>query len=205
MKKLLLACALIMISAASSFAQEHSGLSVEQAHAYATAKSQKNGAVFLTIENTGGLADALIDVQSNVAERIELHTHITEGDTMKMRKVERVEIPANTQHMLNPMGDHIMLMGLNEPLQKGAVFPLVLSFEKAGRKEISVEVVAPGQTLARDTPSAHHGHDHDHGMMDAPEAMDTQEKTGSEKMHMHETHMHETEMHGGHDEKHTDH
>lgn len=208
MKKFVLACALVLISAAPSFAEDNASLSIDQAYAYATAQSQKNGAVFLSIHNKDGVDDALISAEGNVAERIELHTHITEGDTMKMRKVERFDIAENAEHTLHPMGDHIMLMGLNAPLQKGAVFPLVLNFENAGRKEISVEVVAPGQKHGGDTPSAHDAHEHGagHDAMEHHGETHMKEKTDGAETKLHDTRLHETEMHDGHHEKeNTDH
>ena len=45
---------------------------------------------------------------------------------------------------LKPGGAHIMLMGLNQPLQAGQSFPLTLTFEKAGQREVSVAVEKPG-------------------------------------------------------------
>ena len=39
---------------------------------------------------------------------------------------------------------HIMLQGLKEPLQAGKFFPLTLTFEKAGQREIEVAVEKAG-------------------------------------------------------------
>jgi hypothetical protein len=51
-------------------------------------------AVYLTIVNTGDHADTLIAVQSEAAERVELHETRMEGDVMQMRPIARLEVPA---------------------------------------------------------------------------------------------------------------
>ena len=52
-------------------------------------------------------------------------------------------MPANEPVTLKPGGMHIMLQGLNEPLQAGKSFPLTLTFEKAGTREVTVAVEKP--------------------------------------------------------------
>ena len=38
--------------------------------------------------NTGDVPDRLVSASSGIAERVELHTHIMDGDVMRMREVE---------------------------------------------------------------------------------------------------------------------
>ena len=75
-----------------------------------------------------------------VANKAELHTHIKDGDVMKMREVQSIEIGPHSKVMLKPGGLHVMLMGLKEPLVKGSHFPLTLVFEKAGKMTVDVSV-----------------------------------------------------------------
>ena len=63
---------------------------------------------------------------------------------MKMRPLAGLDIPAGQSVTLKPGGEHIMLMGLNGPLHEGQSFPLTLTFEKAGTREVSVAVEKPG-------------------------------------------------------------
>ena len=114
-------------------------LKIENPHAYATTSVQKNGAVFLKILNEGEHAERIIAAHSPVAENIELHTHIMDGDMMMMREVEAYEVPAGDTTVLEPMGHHIMLMGLKAPLKTDESFPLTLV--TAEENEISVEVM----------------------------------------------------------------
>ncbi len=98
------------------------------------------GAAFMVIENHGEEADRLTGVASDLAERVELHSHRTGSDgVMQMLHVtEGFEIPAGGSHALERGGDHVMFMGLTERPADGATVTVTLSFEKAG--EIAVEV-----------------------------------------------------------------
>ena len=59
-----------------------------------------------------------------------------------MRMLEDVEIPGGGNATFAPQGAHVMLMGLKAPLKKGASFPAILHFEKAG--DVTVEVTVQG-------------------------------------------------------------
>lgn len=112
--------------------------------ARATPASAANGAAFLEIRNTGAESDWLIAADSPVAGMAGIHkTAMTDG-VMKMRPIDKVEIPAGGSILLKPGGLHIMLMKLAAPLQKGSTVAVSLTFEKAGRVELAVPVTGPG-------------------------------------------------------------
>lgn len=129
-------------------------IAIEQPFARAT--PAKVGGVFLTLKNSGGTADKLLKAASPVATNVELHTHIKDGDAMRMRAVENIPVPANGQTALEPGGYHIMLIGLKQALKEGGSFPLTLTFEKAGSVTVSVPVQKAG------APAAAGGHEHKH-------------------------------------------
>ncbi|MEO3431002.1 copper chaperone PCu(A)C [Pelagibius sp. CAU 1746] len=114
---------------------------IEHPWARASAGPARNSAAFMIIHNGGG-ADRLIAASGDVAERVELHTHKMEGNVMKMRQVEAVDIPAGGMAALQPGSFHVMLIGLREALKEGDRFPLTLSFEKAGSVTVEVAVEA---------------------------------------------------------------
>ncbi len=118
-------------------------LTIEQSWARASAGPARNSAAFMTIRNSGP-ADRLIAATGDVAGRVELHIHLMEGNVMKMRQVEAVEIPQGGTASLEPGGYHVMLIGLKAPLAEGGSFPLTLTFEKAGTITIEVPVQAVG-------------------------------------------------------------
>ena len=117
-------------------------LSVERAYARSTVPGQTNGAAYLTIENKGKHADKLITAASPASESVQIHTMSMDGNVMKMREVQDIELKPHAKITMNPgAGYHIMLIGLKQPLKRGEKFPLTLSFEKAGKIEVSVSVV----------------------------------------------------------------
>ena len=67
-----------------------------------------------------------------------------QGMVMKMRPITGLDIPAGQPVTLQPGGDHLMLMGLNQPLHEGQSFPLTLDFEKAGPRTVTVTVEKAG-------------------------------------------------------------
>jgi hypothetical protein len=126
---------------------------IKDAWARATPGKAENGAAYLTVQSPA--ADRLVGVSSPVAKKAGLHTMTMEGSVMKMRPLPGIDLPANQPVTLKPGGMHVMLEGLNEPLQAGKAFPLTLTFEKAGQKQVEVAVEKAGAT----GPEGHAGMD----------------------------------------------
>jgi len=118
-------------------------LTIQHPWARASIGAAKAGAAYLEIVNEGKRPDLLIAAASPVAEHAKLHTHLVEGGVAKMRPVEAVEITPGEPAILQPGGLHIMLMGLKAPLVEGNMFPVTLTFERAGNITIQVIVQAP--------------------------------------------------------------
>lgn len=131
------------------------GIEVRDAYARSASPVARTGAVFMLLENATGTDDRLIGAQAQVAERLELHTHISNAQgVMRMVEIEDgIPVPAGGTATLARGGDHVMLMGLTGPLEQGATFPLTLTFERAG--EITVEVPVDSERM----PAGHGGHD----------------------------------------------
>ena len=133
--------------AAVVMAHDHGAGSVQIGHPWArpTVAGQKAGGGYLTLENRGRSADRLLSARSSAAERVELHSMQMDGDVMRMRQLEAIELEPGARVELKPGGMHLMLVGLKAPLAKGAKVPLTLRFEQAGevRVELQVEQGAP--------------------------------------------------------------
>ena len=145
MKKLIAALAIMAASltwtAGSVLAAD---ITIENPWARASAKMAKAGAAFLVIKNAGP-ADRLVSASSGVAKKTELHTHIKDGDIMRMRRVkDGIPVPAHGMQMLRPGSYHVMFMGLKAPFKEGSSFPITLHFEKTGKIDISVTVKKAG-------------------------------------------------------------
>lgn len=113
---------------------------IHDAYMRTSGASAKTGAAFMHIMNDTGQDDRLISASSDIAKRVELHTHKEAGDgVMKMIHVqEGFAIPAGGMHPLARGGDHVMFMGLTRKIEHGDVITLTMRFEKAG--EIIVEI-----------------------------------------------------------------
>ena len=155
MKPLLRSLALTttLFASASAMAASHEGMhgnqhgNIQIQHAYARAvpPGQPNSAAFMTLRNMSDASNAVVSASSPAAKVVELHTHTMDGGMMKMRKVEKIDIPAKGTTELKPGGLHIMLIGLKEQLKPGMKVSLTLKF--ADGSESSVE--APVQEVVK--------------------------------------------------------
>jgi copper(I)-binding protein len=133
-----------LFAAAAVHAHEFKLGAITVVHPYArfTVAGQKAGGGFMSIENKGA-ADRLVAASTPASERVELHTMRMEGDVMRMRQVEGIDVPAGKTVELAPGGHHLMLMGLKAPLTVGTPFALTLRFQRAGEVTVQVEVENP--------------------------------------------------------------
>ena len=115
---------------------------VTDAYARVARPNAPTGAAFMEITNSTGTADRLIEARSDVAKRVELHTHIEQGDgIMVMTRLEEgIAFGPGASHAMKRGGDHVMLMGLTMPLSQGDVIQVTLVFENAGEITVSIPV-----------------------------------------------------------------
>jgi len=145
MKRLLLALLFIAPSA-------HAGIIVENPWAAATPPGASVGGGYLVVRNTGASPERLIGASSPIAERVEMHVSITEGDIVKMRQQQSLTVPANGRLELKPGAGHLMFVGLKKPFKQGDTVPLTLRFERAGKVGTALNVERLG---ARSGSHAH--------------------------------------------------
>ena len=108
------------------------------------AGANTNGAAYMTLRNAGGQPDRLVSASTPIARTVELHTHVRDGEVMRMRPVADIPVPAGQTVRLRPGGLHVMLIGLTEPLRQGAEVPLTLRFERAGEVQVMLAIEAAG-------------------------------------------------------------
>lgn len=144
MKKLalaaLLACAPVAVCAAD--------LEISGAFLRASPKVANAGAGFVTIKNPNAEADTLLSAEADISKAVELHTHVKDGEVMRMRQVDSVAVPANGAAELKPGADHIMFINLHKPLSEGQTIPVTLVFAKAGKKVVQMPVLGVGAMAA---------------------------------------------------------
>ena len=100
-------------------------------------------ALYFIIDNKSETADTLFQVDSDLAERVEIHETYSEGEMMGMRKVDFIVIGSNSSFELKPGAHHIMLMKLKKDLNDGDIGEFVLHFKQAGEMKITATANKP--------------------------------------------------------------
>ena len=111
------------------------------------------GAGYLVLVNKGP-ADALVGVESPIAQKVEMHAADMSGGVMRMKAEGRVALPAGGRVTFAPGGRHLMLVGLKKPLKRGERAPATLRFASGARLKVEF-VVTPTPPTAD-----HHAHAH---------------------------------------------
>ena len=109
------------------------------------------GATYLTIKNDSSQPDVLLSATSDVASQTMVHHDVTSGNTEIMVPAGPITVGPGKQLVLQPGGYHIMLMNLTRQLAVGNVIHVTLDFQRAGRIEVNVPVVALVPGAATDT------------------------------------------------------
>lgn len=113
---------------------------VMDAYVRAVPPGQTNSAAYMKLHNGSGEHHAVVGAKTDVAKMAELHTHTSEGGMMKMRKIEKIDIQPNGEAVLQPGGDHVMLMGLKADLKDGDNAMITLVFEDGSKKMVHAPV-----------------------------------------------------------------
>lgn len=137
MRRILCVGLLAMLAMGSAYAEE---VKVTEAWTRATVPGQDSASVQLTI--TSGKAGELVAVSSSAAQAAQIHSMYMQGDQMYMRELESLALPAQTPVMLGSDGNHLMLMGLKQPLKAGDKLPLELKVKFANGSTVSVKAQA---------------------------------------------------------------
>lgn len=152
--------AALSLSLALAAGLAHAQATVDGAFARATVGKQANGAAYLQL--SAKVDDTLISASAPVAAKVEIHTMSMDGDVMKMRALDKLDIKGGEKVNMQPgSGAHVMLMGLKQPLKAGDSFPLTLTFRKAGKVTVDVQVKeiampAKGGDMHHDSHEHHH-------------------------------------------------
>ena len=111
----------------------------------ATVPAQKVSGAFMQLRSAK--AARLVEVKSPVAGRVEIHEMAMQGQTMRMRAIEGLDLPAGQPVNLASGGYHVMLFDLQRQLKEGEQVPLTLTVQGADGKRESIAVQAPVRPL----------------------------------------------------------
>ena len=152
--KFVAACA-VYAGAVAAFAQNAAPVEASGAWVRAAVPGQSGTGAFMKLTAQAPLK--LVGVATPVAGVAEVHEMKLEGDTMKMRGVPALDLPARQAVELKPGGYHVMLMDLQQPIRVGGSVPLTLTFEDAKGVKSTLALQVPVQAGA---PGGMAGHKH---------------------------------------------
>jgi copper(I)-binding protein len=136
---LVLATCLVMPAFAGDLARQ---IEINAPYVRAVPPGQPNSAAFMTLTNSGDVDGALVAAASPAAEVVELHTHAMVDGMMRMRRIERIDLPAGETVKLAPGGLHVMLIGLVAPLVIDETVEIRLNFDDGSERLVSAPVRA---------------------------------------------------------------
>ncbi len=111
---------------------------------------------YLTL--TSATADRLVTASSPEANMVQIHESRIESGMMMMRELrEGLPLPAGETVALEPGGNHLMLLGVKEPLVAGDTVTLTLTFESSPPLELTATVRQPAvvESDPAAAPAAH--------------------------------------------------
>jgi copper(I)-binding protein len=162
-KPLFLAGALALLPSLAS-----AQMQVHDAYARAASTMAVSGAAFMAVTNPTQTDDRIVAVTSEIAERVELHTHIQSAEgVMQMVKLDDgIPLPAGETVMLERGALHVMFLGLRQPLAHGDSIEVTLEFEHAEPLTLTIPVDLermPAHGGDMQHGHGHHGHGQSHG------------------------------------------
>ena len=112
---------------------------IEDAWARASIGTNRPGAAYMTLRNTGTDPVTLVGLETPLAMMPDIHETTTDANEVSsMAPAGEITIPPGESVSLEPGGLHAMLMRLQRPMAEGENFSMTLDFSDGG--EITVEV-----------------------------------------------------------------
>jgi len=90
------------------------------------ARKGATGAVYLTLDNVGGLPIRIAQMSTPVARAVEAHETTMHGGMAHMQPIAALNVPARGRLTMKPGGVHLMLVDLARPLAVGDKVALTL-------------------------------------------------------------------------------
>lgn len=131
--------------AAAGGAAAQAPVNVSGAWVRGTVQGQTATGAFMHLRSPEGAT--LIGADSPVAGIVEIHEMAMENNVMKMRAVQKLDLPPGRTVDLKPGGYHVMLMDLKQPLKKGDTVPITLKVQSKSGQSQEIEVKAEVREL----------------------------------------------------------
>lgn len=116
---------------------------IENAWSRASIGTNRPGAAYMTIRNTGDEPVTLTGLETPLAMKPEIHETKTNAEGVSsMSPAGEITIAPGESVSLEPGGLHAMLMRLNEPMTEGQTFPLKLLFGDGSEINADVPILS---------------------------------------------------------------
>jgi copper(I)-binding protein len=107
---------------------------------------------YMEIENKTDKPISITSASCPDFETVEIHEMSMSGGMMKMRQIEKLDVPAHGKVELQPGGYHLMLIKPKKPFKKGDTLTVTLHTENSYSKAVKMEV------KERPSGDMHHHH-----------------------------------------------
>lgn len=95
---------------------------------------------YMKIENETDKLISITSVSCPDFEKVEIHEMSMSGGMMKMRQIEKLDVPANSKVELQPGGYHLMLIKPKQPFKKGDSLIVTLHTADGQSQMVKMEV-----------------------------------------------------------------
>ncbi len=118
-------------------------LEVSGGFAKAMLPGQPVGGGGFTVKNNGATEYRLVSVTSPTSGEVQIHEMAMQDNVMKMRQLkDGIAIPAGKTVELSPGNLHLMFQKVKTPFKQGDKVPVTLTFEKAGKVDLVLNVLS---------------------------------------------------------------
>ena len=153
-----LALGSLMVSGAALAHADAAHVTADNVWARASVQGQHASGVFMRLTAQEPLK--LVGVETSAAAVAEVHEMKMDGDVMRMRAIEALELPKGVAVDLKPGGYHLMLQQLKAPLVKDTQVPITLVFKDAKGAVSRLSLQVPVRMAAPSGAAGAGGHSH---------------------------------------------
>jgi copper(I)-binding protein len=132
----------LLIGLPASAVADSGDIVVEDAWARASIGTNRPGAAYMILRNTGSDPVTLVGLETPLAMMPDIHETTTDSNGVSsMGPVGEITILPGESVSLEPGGMHAMLMRLQTKMVEGETFPLTLNFADGGTLNVDVPIL----------------------------------------------------------------
>ena len=114
------------------------GISISDPYILPPLPGRDVAAGFFKLKNTG-VPDRLISASSPASKAVEIHNHIKDNGVMRMRRIDGLDLPKNSQINFEPGSHHLMFFGTDFHSRQSEIV-VTLQYEKSGTVSVTMPI-----------------------------------------------------------------